>query len=158
MSAQKKKTRKTDLDGLFRPRAVAVIGASRREGSIGRQVMANLISNAEKYAGGASRVHLGRDEDFAFIVVEDDGPGIGADEMDRIFDRFSRGTEGGNRGADTGVGLGLSLVAEHVALHGGSVWAEPKPDGEQGGRFVVALPLPHPEEMAHHEQHDEVMA
>ncbi len=122
------------------------------------QVMANLISNAEKYAGGASRVHLGRDEDFAFIVVEDDGPGIGADEMDRIFDRFSRGTEGGNRGADTGVGLGLSLVAEHVALHGGSVWAEPKPDGEQGGRFVVALPLPHPEEMAHHEQHDEVMA
>ncbi len=122
------------------------------------QVMANLIGNAEKYAGGASRVHLGRDDDYAYIVVEDDGPGIGADDLDRIFERFSRGTEGGNRGADTGVGLGLSLVAEHVALHGGSVWAESKPDGGSGGRFVVALPLPHPEEMAHHEQHDEVMA
>ena len=122
------------------------------------QVMANLIGNAEKYAGWASRVHLGRDDEFAFIVVEDDGPGIGDDDRDRIFDRFSRGTEGGNRGADSGVGLGLSLVAEHVALHGGRAWAEPKPDGGSGGRFVVALPLPHPEEMAHHEQHDEVMA
>ena len=122
------------------------------------QIMANLLGNAEKYAGGATRVHLGRDDDYAFIVVEDDGPGIPDDELDRIFDRFSRGTEGGNRGADTGVGLGLSLVGEHVALHGGSVWAEPKPTGESGGRFVVALPLPHPNELAHIEQHDEVMA
>ena len=122
------------------------------------QIMANLLGNAEKYAGGASRVHLGRDDDYTFIVVEDEGPGIPDDELDRIFDRFSRGTEGGNRGTDTGVGLGLSLVTEHVELHGGKVWAERKPDGEPGGRFVVALPLPHPEEMAHHEQHDEVMA
>ncbi|MFA9564375.1 MAG: ATP-binding protein [Acidimicrobiales bacterium] len=122
------------------------------------QIMANLLGNAEKYGEGASRVHLGRDDDHAFIVVEDDGPGIPDDELDRIFDRFSRGTEGGNRGADTGVGLGLSLVAEHVALHGGAVWAESKPSGEPGGRFVVALPLPHPDELAHLEQHDEVMA
>jgi signal transduction histidine kinase len=38
------------------------------------------------------------------------------------------------------VGLGLALVAEHVRIHGGAVWAEEKPDGSQGARFVIALP------------------
>ncbi len=122
------------------------------------RIMANLLGNAEKYAGAVSRVHIGCDDEFAFIVVEDDGPGISENDVGRIFDRFSRGTEGGNRGADTGVGLGLSLVSEHVALHGGKTWAESKPDGSAGGRFVVALPLPDPSEREALDHPDEVMA
>ena len=63
------------------------------------------------------------------------------DERDVIFDRFSRGKEGGRRGAGTGTGLGLSLVSEHVQLHGGSVWVEDPRGSEQGARFVVRLPV-----------------
>ena len=58
-----------------------------------------------------------------------------------IFDRFSRGISGGRRGYDTGTGLGLSLVAEHIGLHGGNVWVEDRLNGASGARFVVTLPI-----------------
>jgi signal transduction histidine kinase len=75
------------------------------------------------------------------MAVEDNGAGVPQDERFIIFDRFSRGSAGGRRGYDTGVGLGLSLVAEHVNLHSGRVWVEDRPDGESGARFVVELPI-----------------
>ena len=75
------------------------------------------------------------------MAVEDDGPGVPVDERFVIFDRFSRGGAGGRRGYDTGVGLGLSLVAEHINLHNGRVWVEDRPDGHKGARFVVELPI-----------------
>jgi two-component system, OmpR family, sensor histidine kinase MtrB len=78
------------------------------------------------------------------IAVEDEGPGVPADERDLIFERFARGTGAGRRGAGEGVGLGLSLVAEHIALHGGRVWVEDRPDGQAGARFVVELPAGRP--------------
>jgi signal transduction histidine kinase len=78
------------------------------------------------------------------IGVEDAGNGVPEDERDIIFDRFSRGSEGGNRSNDTGVGLGLALVDEHIRLHGGRVWVEDRPDGEHGARFVIELPLVDP--------------
>ncbi len=53
------------------------------------------------------------------IAVEDEGHGVAEAEREVIFDRFSRGSEGGNRASDSGVGLGLALVDEHVRLHGG---------------------------------------
>ena len=58
----------------------------------------------------------------------------------RIFDRFNRGDQGGSRGMDVGVGLGLALAAEHARLQGGRVWVEDRHDGGQGARFVVELP------------------
>ena len=58
-----------------------------------------------------------------------------------MFDRFSRGIGTRGRTGSEGVGLGLSLVAEHVALHSGRVWVEDRPDGEPGARFVVELPV-----------------
>jgi two-component system sensor histidine kinase MtrB len=58
-----------------------------------------------------------------------------------IFDRFSRGSESGNRASDSGVGLGLALVDEHIRLHGGRTWVEDRPDHHPGARFVVELPL-----------------
>lgn len=109
------------------------------------QVLANLLDNATKY--GAPPVTITLDAEAGpgggiyRIVVEDHGPGIPADERLRVFDRFSRGAAGGRRGVDTGTGLGLSLVAEHVGLHGGRIWTEPRPDGLSGARFVIELPV-----------------
>jgi two-component system sensor histidine kinase MtrB len=108
------------------------------------RVIANLLDNAAKYAGGASRVELKLDEGNVQIAVEDDGPGIPAEDRSRIFDRFSRGTGAGDRRGADGVGLGLSLVTEHINLHGGEVWTEERSDGKRGARFVVRLPAASP--------------
>lgn len=127
----------------------AIVNVDKRR--FGR-VIANLLDNALKYAGGTTRVQLALappPEDPAVedpgprvrIVVEDEGNGVPEDERELIFDRFSRGSEGGNRASDSGVGLGLALVDEHIRLHGGSVWVEDRPDGRTGARFVVELPL-----------------
>ena len=75
------------------------------------------------------------------IVVQDHGAGVPVDERERIFDRFARGGSAGRRSASDGSGLGLSLVAEHVRLHGGSVWVEDRADGLSGARFVIELPV-----------------
>jgi len=73
------------------------------------------------------------------VAVEDHGPGVPELARRHLFERFYRGRASGRRGSSEGTGLGLSLVAEHVRLHGGSVWIEDAPGG--GARFVVELPL-----------------
>lgn len=108
------------------------------------RVIANLLDNADRYAGGATAVTIERVDSTVLVAVEDEGSGVAADERDIIFDRFSRGSEGGNRSSDTGVGLGLALVDEHIRLHGGRVWVEDRRDGRNGARFVVELPLVDP--------------
>jgi two-component system sensor histidine kinase MtrB len=108
------------------------------------RAIANLLDNADRYAGGATEVTVERVDEMIQIAVEDAGNGVPEDERDIIFDRFSRGSEGGNRSNDTGVGLGLALVDEHIRLHGGRVWVEDRPDGEHGARFVIELPLVDP--------------
>lgn len=113
------------------------------------RVMANLVENASLYAGGVTRVLVERQPPLGVpapasairVVVEDHGPGIPAAERDHLFERFYRGVRAGQRASSQGTGLGLSLVAEHVRLHGGRVWSEDAPGG--GTRFVVELPL-HP--------------
>lgn len=105
------------------------------------RVVANLIDNARKYGGGATRIEVYATLHSVQMAVEDNGPGVPLDERFIIFDRFSRGGAGGRRGYDTGVGLGLSLVAEHINLHDGRVWVEDRSDGETGARFVIEIPL-----------------
>jgi signal transduction histidine kinase len=105
------------------------------------RVVTNLLDNARKYGGGATRVEVRKVPVGVQIAVEDNGAGVPEDERDLIFDRFSRGAGSNRRAGSEGVGLGLSLVAEHVALHGGRVWVEDRPDGEPGARFVVELPV-----------------
>lgn len=104
------------------------------------QVIRNLSENADKYANGITQVRLIRTGDDIRIELEDEGPGVPVDERELIFERFSRGSEGGRRGTSSGVGLGLSLVAEHVALHGGSVSVTDRHDRLRGARFVISLP------------------
>ncbi len=113
------------------------------------RVMANLVENAALYAGGVTRVLVERQPPLGAhapvaptairVVVEDHGPGVPASERDHLFERFYRGGRAGQRASGHGTGLGLSLVAEHVRLHGGRVWSEDAPGG--GTRFVVELPL-----------------
>ena len=104
------------------------------------RIIATLLDNAHHYGGGATGVTVEADEARVRIIVEDEGPGVPEDQRLLIFERFSRGAEAGRRSGDRGVGLGLALVAEHVALHGGAVWVEDRPDGRAGARFVVELP------------------
>lgn len=105
------------------------------------RVISNLVDNAAKYGDGATGIEIVDHDDTVQIAVEDNGPGVPAEERSVIFDRFSRGSAGGRRGTDSGVGLGLSLVAEHVGLHRGRVWVEDRADGRPGARFVVELPV-----------------
>jgi signal transduction histidine kinase len=106
------------------------------------QVLTNLIDNAQKYAGGATAIRYRQVGDRVLIMVEDNGPGVSLTDRERIFDRFSRsGSDAGRRSSDSGVGLGLSLVAEHIRLHGGRVWVTDRTDGKSGARFVVELPV-----------------
>lgn len=102
------------------------------------RAVSNLLDNAERHAGGVLRVTVFSCEGQARIEVDDAGPGVPPELRDRIFDRFDRGARAGSRGADTGSGLGLALVAQHVQRHGGTVRVEDRPGG--GARFVVEIP------------------
>lgn len=102
-----------------------------------RQALMNLVANAELHGAGVTAVRVDATEQLACLAVEDAGPGLDVDELERIFDRFSRG-RGSERGSTTGAGLGLALVAQHVRLMGGTVSAENRPAG--GARFVIRLP------------------
>lgn len=104
-----------------------------------RVVVRNLIENAERYAGGATRVGVGVRAGSLHIEVDDAGPGIPEEERTRIFERFHRGAAAGTVDAPAGSGLGLALVAEHLRALGGRVWVGPLEDG--GARFTVELPL-----------------
>jgi two-component system sensor histidine kinase MtrB len=103
------------------------------------RVVANLVANAEQYAGGVSRLALEPAPGGVRLVVADHGPGVPPEERERIFERFYRGQVSGQRGRGDGTGLGLSLVVEHVRMHGGRVWVEDGLGGEN--RFVVELPI-----------------
>jgi two-component system, OmpR family, sensor histidine kinase MtrB len=102
------------------------------------RVVANLLDNADRYAGGAVRVAVRRDGRRVRLEVDDEGSGIPEQLRQRVFERFARGNRAGQRGTDTGTGLGLALVAQHVARHRGEARVEDRPGG--GARFVVELP------------------
>ncbi|SEQ86704.1 Signal transduction histidine kinase [Lentzea xinjiangensis] len=102
------------------------------------RVIGNLIENAEQHAGGAIRLAVLHQNGNVRLEVDDAGPGVPRDMRTQVFERFTRGARAGSRGADTGSGLGLALVAEHVRRHHGTVWVENRPGG--GARFVVELP------------------
>ena len=109
------------------------------------RVIANLIDNARAYGGGDPEVSITvinpDDEPMSHILiaVEDHGPGVAEEERDLVFERFARGGGAGRRTGSEGAGLGLSLVDEHVRMHGGRVWVEDRLDGEPGARFVIEL-------------------
>lgn len=117
-----------------------------RDGPLG-QVFRNLIDNARSFspAGASVRVSVIRDDIDTLplhVRVEDDGPGIPADNLETVFERFYTSRP---RGAAFGSnsGLGLSIVRQIVEAHGGRVTATNRLDASgavEGARFEVALP------------------
>lgn len=103
------------------------------------RVLTNLLDNAERHAGGAVLVSVRVLGDAVRLEVEDAGPGVPGTLREQIFERFARGVMAGSRGDDTGSGLGLALVREHVHRLGGRVWVEDR--SPCGSRFVVEMVL-----------------
>jgi len=112
------------------------------------QVVANLISNARSFSppDGAVRITCRNARDNIEITVDDDGPGIRPDALEKIFERFYTDRPSQSFGQNSG--LGLSISKQIIEAHGGKIWAENRPgpldaSGEEtalGARFVVRLP------------------
>jgi signal transduction histidine kinase len=111
------------------------VTASGRRLALVRAVT-NLLDNADRHGGGVVGLRLRATDRAAVIDVDDAGPGVPVEERERVFARFATGR--GARGSSAGTGLGLALVAETVAAHGGSVVCCGGPTG--GARFTVTLP------------------
>jgi PAS domain S-box-containing protein len=103
------------------------------------QVLENLLSNAAKYTqpGGRISIDAWRTGGTATVTVADNGPGIAEELLPRVFDLFVQGHQRIDR-AQGGLGLGLALVKNLVALHGGTVSARNLPGG--GSAFSISLP------------------
>ncbi|RYX94585.1 MAG: HAMP domain-containing protein [Comamonadaceae bacterium] len=102
-----------------------------------RRVVRNLLENARRYSSGEITLVLRREGNQAIIRVCDRGPGVPADQRDRIFEPFYRLP--GASEHEGGVGLGLALVKSIVQRHAGTVHCEDRDGG--GAVFVVALPI-----------------
>jgi signal transduction histidine kinase len=106
-----------------------------------RPILVNLLSNAVKYSpeGGAVRLVAGRDGNDAVFEVSDEGIGIPATDLSRLFDAFHRGT---NVAKIAGTGLGLAIVKRSVDACGGRIDVESHVG--KGTRFIVRLPCGEP--------------
>ena len=107
-------------------------------------ILSNLLSNAIKYTPEGGAIRLCVQSEWApqgleaRVEVEDDGPGVGPDEAERVFTPFARGTAQPT-GGEQQTGLGLAISRRLAERHGGRLWADP--DARTGARFVLALPL-----------------
>lgn len=122
-------------------RVDGAVGTVRADTEKLTQVLTNLLENALKYSPAGSRIEIGARALTAGgeveIVVRDNGPGIPAEDLPHIFERFYRVEKGRSRESG-GTGLGLSIVKHIVQLHGGRVWAESALG--QGTAIFVRLP------------------
>jgi two-component system, OmpR family, sensor histidine kinase ChvG len=125
-------------------RAFVVLGHDSRLG----QVMRNLIDNARSFTAPGTRINvrIRRAPKDVEVRVEDSGPGIPPDNLERVFERFYTDRPEGSFGKNSG--LGLSISKQIVEAHKGRIWAEnrfgkARPDGERpvlGARFVIRIP------------------
>ncbi|MEO7359343.1 MAG: response regulator [Gemmatimonadaceae bacterium] len=143
---------RTSVDALIGTAAAREIGldvqldesVGKMYGDPGRlyQIVSNLLSNALKFsdAGGCVQVRLRQvRDDLAELVIADNGRGISAAVLPRIFDRFWQ-EDTSSRRSHGGLGLGLSIVKHFTEMHGGTVTG--LSDGEgKGARFTITLPL-----------------
>ncbi|MDH6136755.1 signal transduction histidine kinase [Kitasatospora sp. MAA4] len=107
------------------------------------RLVTNLLDNAQRFAEQRIEVSLrtvpdGPDGPCAVLEVADDGPGIPAEDRERVFERFARLDDARSRD-DGGAGLGLAIARDLAAHHGGTLRAR---DAERGARLVARIPLP----------------
>jgi len=107
------------------------------DSSLLSQLFSNLLSNAVKYSpdGGLIRVTASQDGEWIAVVIEDHGIGIPQSDLERVFERYYRGS---NTSGVVGSGVGLSLVSAIVDLHKGMISLDSR-EGE-GSRFALRLP------------------
>jgi PAS domain S-box-containing protein len=107
------------------------------------RIVDNLLANAVKHTppGTPIRLRVAKGDSGVLVAVDDRGAGIPEEDRESIFEIFNRGPEAAAHTAGTGVGL--ALVAQFAALHGGRAWVEANPEG--GSSFCVELPLAPPE-------------
>jgi two-component system, OmpR family, sensor histidine kinase ChvG len=137
---------------IARDRAFIILGHDTRLG----QVVRNLIDNARSFAPAQStiRVRVRRLQYYVEFRVEDEGPGIPPENLERIFERFYTDRPEGSFGKNSG--LGLSISRQIVEAHKGRIWAENRygkaPTGGErpilGARFVVRVPAIPPDWVA----------
>jgi signal transduction histidine kinase len=126
--------------------SVQTAGLDRRLPGMGdpdrlQQIVWNLLSNAVKFTppGGRVSVTLTRDESTDMLTVEDSGQGIDRDFLPHVFDAFRQADASSTR-RHGGLGLGLSIARQLVALHGGTIAASSDGPG-RGASFIVRLPV-----------------
>ena len=105
------------------------------------QILLNLVGNAIKFTPEAGRVWVRADtaNGMARVEVGDTGPGIPAEDQERIFLEFEQVETGGSAGKPEGTGLGLALAKKFVDMHGGKLWVES--EAGRGSRFFFTLPM-----------------
>lgn len=109
-----------------------------------RQVLTNLIANAIKYSPDGGLIRIGgwidrvEDKERVVLYVADQGIGIPAEDLSRIFNRYYR-VDSSLRRSTAGVGLGLFLSKAIMDAHGGAIWARSEP--RHGATFFIALPV-----------------
>jgi PAS domain S-box-containing protein len=108
------------------------------------QVFSNLLINAAKYTrpGGQIRLRARRERDEIIVAVRDNGIGMSAQLIPRLFNLFSQG-QGARRDPEDGLGVGLALARTIVEMHGGRIEAHSQ-GHDRGSEFVVYLPLHEP--------------
>ena len=109
------------------------------DGARVKQVLLNLVSNAIKFTpeGGRVWVRAGAKDGNARLEVGDTGPGIAAEDQERIFLEFQQA--GSDAGKPQGTGLGLALAKKFVEMHGGRIWLESEVG--KGSRFFFTIPI-----------------
>jgi signal transduction histidine kinase len=123
-----------------------MLGPAAMEGDRGLllQMVSNLVENGVKYGGGAGhtvRVETGSAQEQAWVRVADDGPGIQAEDLANIFDRFYRADKARTKGegpSDGSSGLGLAIARSIARAHGGELHAESTPG--KGATFEARFP------------------
>jgi signal transduction histidine kinase len=106
------------------------------------RILTNLVGNALKYSPGRVIVQAEGEGPEVRVSVADKGPGIGPDDLPRVFDRYYRG----QRHEGEGLGLGLYIVRKLVEAHGGKIWAQSRPG--VGSTFTFSLPATGAEQRA----------
>ncbi len=131
------------LAGLAGERKVALTAAAPPaplrlgvDGDLAERVLHPVVENACRYGRSWARISVSRHNSAIVYVIEDDGPGVSAHELETIFEPGVRGFAGRNGANSNGAGLGLALARRLARAASGDVVAEPA----TGGRFLISLP------------------
>jgi two-component system sensor histidine kinase ChvG len=130
--------------GALDPEAFVILGLTDRLG----QVFRNLVDNALSFSpdGKPVKIHVRLGRAGIILAIEDEGPGIPPESLERIFERFYTSREDAPDGKDSfgkHSGLGLAIVRQIVDAHNGQIHAENRQDESgaiKGARFVITLP------------------